>query len=158
MNATFPVWPFAILAGLLFLDHRQSSDRVVRPGMLVKVAIAMLALSLLGVTTAFGANPVPLLAWAAGFTTSMLLGGPVVAPRGLAHEGDAVRVPGSWVPLGLMLGIFSTKFAVGFGTGIGAPFVQQAWFIAAASTLFGLLSGAFAARAAAVHRFVRAGH
>jgi hypothetical protein len=151
-----PVWPFAVLAVLLFLGHRQSRDRVVQPDTLAKVAIAMLVLSLYGVVAAFGAGAMPALAWAAGFAASVLLGGPAFAPRGLVHEGNAVRMPGSWVPLGLMMGIFSTKFAVGFATGIGAHFVQEAWFIAAASAGFGLLSGAFAARAVAVHRFVHA--
>jgi len=157
MTASLPVWPFAILAGLAVLGYRQSRDRVVQPGALARMALAMLALSLYGVTSAFGAQPVPVLAWATGFAASVLLGGPVFAPRGLAHEGRAVRVPGSWLPLALMVGIFAAKFALGFAKSTGAPVVQQAWFVAVMSTTFGLLSGAFAARAAAVHRFVRAG-
>jgi hypothetical protein len=156
MNAHLPVWPFAILAVLIALGYRQSRDRVVRPGTLVKVAAAMLAFSLYGVAAAFGAHLVPVLAWAAGFAAAVLLGDALFAPRGLAREGSAVRVPGSWLPLGLMLGIFTAKFALGFATGVGSPVIGQAWFMAAASAVFGLLTGAFAARAVAVHRFVRA--
>jgi len=158
MTASLPVWPFAILAVLFVLGRRQARDRVVEPGTMVKVALAMLALSLYGVTAAFGAHVVPVLAWALGFAASVLLGGPVFAPRGLARQGSAVRVPGSWLPLALMLGIFVGKFALGFATGTGAPVVHEAWFAALMSTTFGLLSGAFAARAAAVVRFMHAAH
>jgi hypothetical protein len=155
MNTALPLWPFAILAGLLALGYRQSRDRVVRPGTLATLALAMLALSVYGVTAAFGANVVPVLAWAAGFAASVFVAGPVFAPRGLAREGRGVRVPGSWLPLGLMVGIFAAKFVLGYATGVQAHMVHEAWFIATASAVFGLLSGAFAARAAAVHRFVR---
>ena len=153
--ASIPVWPVFILAGLVMLGYRQSRDRVVRPGMLAKIALAMLALSLYGVTTAFGAHIVPVLSWALGFAAVVVIGGPLLAPRGMAREGAAVRMPGSWVPLGLMLGIFMTKFGLGFATGVGAHVLQEAWFIAAVSAVLGLFSGAFAARATAVHRFVR---
>lgn len=156
MTHALPLWPFAILAGLVALGYRQSQDRVVQPGTPARVAAAMLALSLYGVVASFGAGVLPVLAWMLGFAASLGLGGPVLAPRGLAREGGAVRVPGSWLPLGLMLGIFMARFALGFATGIGAPFVHQAWFVALMSVALGGFSGAFAARAVAVHRFVRA--
>jgi len=155
MTASLPVWPLAILAGLVVLGFRQSRDRVVQPGTLAKVALAMLALSLYGVTSAFGLGALPVLAWGAGFAAALVLGAPVLAPRGLAREGAAVRVPGSWLPMGLMVGIFAAKFVLGFATGVDAPVLHEAWFVAALSAVLGLFSGAFAARAAAVHRFVR---
>ncbi|MBV8033544.1 DUF6622 family protein [Roseateles sp.] len=155
MTQSLPLWPFAILAALLVLGYRQSRERVVQPGTLAKVALAMLALSLYGVTAAFGAHLVPVLAWAAGFATAAFVAGPVFAPQGLAREGSAVRVPGSWLPLGLMVSIFAARFVLGYATGVDAHMVHEAWFIAVASAVFGLLSGAFAARATAVHRFMR---
>jgi hypothetical protein len=60
------------------------------------------------------------------------------------------------LPLALMMGIFSAKFALGFATAMGAPIVGNPWFAAVASATFGLLSGAFTARALVVQRFVRA--
>lgn len=155
MTASLPLWPFAILAGLVVLGVRQSRDRVVEPGAMARVALAMLAFSLYGVTTAFGPQPLPVLAWAAGFAGAVFLGGPVLAPRGLSRDGEAVRLPGSWLPLALMVGIFVAKFALGFASGVGAHVVQEAWFIAVVSAVLGTFSGAFAARALAVQRFVR---
>ena len=103
MTNSIPLWPFAILAGLVALGWRQSRDRVVQPGTLAKVAVAMLVLSLYGVMAAFGVGLVPVLAWAAGFAAAAWVGAPVFAPRGLSREGGSVRVPGSWLPLALMV-------------------------------------------------------
>ncbi|MFG6486734.1 hypothetical protein ACG04R_08635 [Roseateles sp. BYS78W] len=154
MNAaSFPLWPFAILAVLLALGYRQSRSRIVQPATLVRLAAAMLALSLYGVIATFGAGVVPMLAWAAGFAATARFGAPLLAPRGLAREGGAVRMPGSWVPMSLMMGIFVAKFGLGFATGVHAEVLHEAWFIAAACAVLGLLSGAFSARAKAVHRF-----
>lgn len=156
MHPTVPVWPFAILAVLLALGHRQSLDRTVRPATLAKIAIVMGVLSLAGVATAFGMGMVSVLAWATGLAAAVLLGGPAFAPRGLAFDGEGVRVPGSWVPLGLMMGIFMTKFGLGFAAGTGAHVLQESWFIALVSAAFGFFSGALTARAVAVHRFIQA--
>jgi hypothetical protein len=155
MNTSLPLWPIAVLALLLALGYRQSRTRSVRPQTLRRVALAMLALSLYGVTTAFGASAGPVLAWAVGFAAAVMPGRPLFAPRGLAHDGAAVRLPGSWLPMALMLGIFVTKFVLGFATGVGAPVVHEAWFIGVVSAALGVFSGAFAARAVTVHRFAR---
>jgi hypothetical protein len=154
--ASIPVWPFALLAVLLAVGYRQSRSRIVQPATLVRWAVVMLALSLYGVTATFGAGIVPVLAWAVGFATSVRLGAPLLAPRGLSREGGAVRLPGSWVPMGLMVGIFLAKSGLGFAMGVHAQVLHEAWFIAAACAGLGLLSGAFSARARAVHRFDRA--
>lgn len=156
MNAaSLPVWPFAILAVLLALGYRQSRSRLVQPGTLTKLAAAMLALSLYGVVATFGAGAVPLLAWAIGFAVSVRMGAPLLAPRGLAREGNAVRMPGSWLPMGLMVGIFVAKFGLGFAMGVHAQVLHETWFIATACAALGLLSGAFSARAKAVRHFDR---
>ncbi|MCF8205210.1 MAG: hypothetical protein K9J82_09055 [Methylotenera sp.] len=155
-TSTLPLWPLLILALLIALGVRQSRDRLVQPKTLVRLAVVMLALSLYGVASAFGAQALPLLAWAAGLSAVLVLGRRALAPRILAREGAAVRLQGSCLPLALMLGIFADKFVLGFATGVGSPVVHEAWFVAVASLSFGLFSGAFAARAAAVQRVVSA--
>lgn len=150
--AAIPVWPFAILFVLLSLGHRLSRTRVVRPRTTTHVALAMLVLSLYGVVAGFGAQPLPLLAWAGGMAAVLLLGGPLFTPRGLQRQAAGVLVPGSWMPLGLMLAIFGAKFALGWAHAVGAPLVQQPVVVAAAAAFFGGISGAFATRALAVQR------
>jgi hypothetical protein len=155
MISKIPVWVFFIFAALVFVGYRQTRTRQVAPTMLVVLALSMLGLSSYGVIAAFGANAAPLAAWALGIATSVTFGRGVFGPRGLVQVSPArVQVPGSWLPLALMMGIFVAKFVLGFATGIGSPVVTQPGFVAGASAMFGLLSGAFSARAWVVHTFV----
>ena len=116
----------------------------------------MFGLSLYGVVSAFGSEPLALLLWAAGYVAAVVLGAKHIAPRGLAAVGTSVRVPGSWVPLGLLLAIFAAKFVLGFAAGMRSPLLHQLGFIAAMSIVLGALSGVFGARAVAVQRFATA--
>lgn len=156
MFSHIPVWAFFILFGLLALGYRLSRTRVVRPGTVALIAFAMLVFSLYGVTSAFGVDTLPLAAWAGGIAAAIVLGGRPLGSRGLSHEGERVRVAGSWWPMLLLMSIFAVKFALGFARGVGSPVVEAAWCVGAASAIFGLISGSFAARALAVHRFADA--
>jgi len=155
MHASMPHWPFFIFAGLLALGMRQSRDRLVQPAAVAVMALAMLGLSLYGITAAFGTEALPVLAWATGVVALLGSGGRLLTPKGLTRVGNAVHMPGSWVPLGLMMGIFSARFGLGFATGMGADLVHEPAFIVLMSLGLGLLSGAFALRAIAVQRALR---
>lgn len=152
MFALIPPWVPFLLLGLLFLGYRQSVTRVVKPRVLLAVALGMLGFSLYGVASAFGASAMVLLLWAAGYLLAAVGGARRVAASGLARVGGAVRVPGSWWPMVLILGIFTAKFALGFAAGVHAPVLQSSAFIATMSLVLGALSGGFGARAFAVHR------
>jgi hypothetical protein len=156
MWSHIPVWVFAILLGLIAMGLVQTRTRLVKPRVLVGVASGLLAYSAWGVTSAFGVQPAALLAWATGLALALGLLMRWVAPQGLVRQGHTVQVPGSWLPMALLLSIFLAKFVLGMATGLGASFVQASWFVVLASAVFGLLSGSFAARAWAVHRFAQA--
>ncbi|TDM05914.1 MAG: tat pathway signal sequence [Ideonella sp. MAG2] len=151
-----PVWVFAVLLGLIAIGWRQTRTRTVKPSVLIGVGAGLLVYSAWGVISAFGLQPAPLLAWGVGLALALGLLARWVAPQGLVLQGHAVQVPGSWLPMGILLSIFLAKFALGMATGLGAPFVHALWFMVLASLVFGLLSGTFAARAWAVHRFAQA--
>lgn len=153
--AHIPPWVYAIFAGLLFLGVRQSRTRLVAPHTASIVALSMLALSLYGVVAAFGAHALPLAAWTLGVGLSATFGRGLFGPRGLQRAESAVRMPGSWLPLALMMAIFAAKFGLGFATAVHHPVISQPWFPVLGSLVFGLLSGAFTARALAVMAFVR---
>ncbi|WP_370670993.1 DUF6622 family protein [Hydrogenophaga palleronii] len=155
MLSHIPSWVFAVLLLLVALGYRQSRDRFVTPRTLALIALAMLGFSLYGVLAAFGAGLLPLLGWALGFVLVLGPGRSLVGPRDMqaVPGAAAVRVPGSWLPFFLMMGIFAVKFVLGYGRAMHLPLVQQAAFVAGASAVLGVCSGAFAARALTVFLF-----
>ena len=154
--AAIPAWVPAVLLLLLFLGYRQSTTRDVRPAALVSVAAVMFFFSLYGVIKAFGGDAVAIALWATGYAAVMAFGGKLFSSARMAAVGARVRVPGSWIPLGLFMGTFFAKFVLGFATGVHSPLVQSVWFMDAMSLAFGALSGGFGARALAVQRVAKA--
>lgn len=157
MHASIPAWVPLVFLLLLAMGWRQSRTRVVRPATLRIVALAMAAFSLYGIVGAFGVTPVALVPWLTAYGLSAFGGARLVGTGGMAREGDAVRVPGSWTPMALMMGIFAAKFFLGFATGVGASFLHEGVFVGAMGGVLGLLSGGFGARAVALHRYANAG-
>jgi hypothetical protein len=154
--ASIPAWVPVLFIGLAVLGYRQSFARVVKPAVLVAIALAMAAYSLYGVVGIFGASALALLAWAKGYALVLALATPRVAAGGLSMVGAAVRMPGSWAPMGLILGIFAARFVLGAAVALDTPLLHSAWFVAAMAGALGALSGGFGARALAVHRFASA--
>lgn len=155
MTASIPVWVPVVFLALVFLGYRQSFARTVRPTTVAGMALAMWGFSLYGVMAAFGSVGWALGLWAAGYAGVAFMGTRLIAAGRMVVVGASVRIPGSWVPLALMLGIFTAKFALGFAAGVQSPVLQSAGFIAAMSAVLGALSGGFGARALAVHRVAR---
>lgn len=157
MLAKIPVWVFPLFVLLLALGWRQATTRTLRPALLAWVGVAMVGLSLAGVVTMPGPGAALLLAWATGLALALSVGRPVFHPGPLAMAGARVQVPGSLMPLVLMMTIFAAKFSIGFATGLGVAMVSSDGFQFVSAGLFGLLSGGFAARGLAVWQFARAG-
>lgn len=154
MLASIPVWVPAIFLLLLALGYRQSLARTVHPAKPVSFALIMFGFSLYGVLTAFGSTAMALAPWSLGYVLVLLGGIRLLRPGGLTLVGTSVRIPGSWLPLSLILGTFTIKFILGMATGWHSPVLHNAWFIMLMSFTMGALSGSFGARALAIYRFV----
>ena len=147
-----PVWVWGVLALLIALGWRQSRPHEISPARATLLPLAMLLLALAGVLSSFGST-VALLAWAAAALVVAMAGAGQAArgARWLPAEGR-FRQPGSWTPMALMMAIFVTKFAVGVGIALHPALARSTLFALGISALYGLCSGAFAARALALHR------
>ncbi len=108
-----PVWVFAVFVALVGLGARQ-----LRPGglsltRLALTPIVMGSLSLYGVLSTFGSQSAAVFGWAA-MVVAGLCAGLTMPPRtGVQYSADtrSFTVPGSAVPLVLMMAIFLTKYA-----------------------------------------------
>jgi hypothetical protein len=144
-----PGWVFLLFLGLIVLGYLQSKPRNLAPAMVAILPVALGVFSLTRVLAAFGPDPLALLAWAAGTAAALLLNRALKQPAG-ARWSDATgtfHVPGSWVPLSLMMAVFFARYALAVSLVMTPELVRAAGFMAAASFGFGLLSGIFLARA-----------
>lgn len=119
MNASIPPWVFAILAAIVVAGLVQRRTRLRSPLSMTVIAAGMGALSLSGVASVFGSGAPTMGTWALGLAAGAGLAWAAGIGRGLVPVagGRQVRVPGSWLPLGLMLGIFGVRFALGMAAG-----------------------------------------
>ncbi len=155
-----PAWVGLLLAALLALGYSNTRERSVPTARLVLLPLSMLGLALWGVQSAFGASGhlAGLLAlWALGFATVLAVAWRGAAPAGTRYDPATQRIhlPGSWVPLGLILAVFLMKYSIGVQLAMEPALAQQPGFASAVSALYGLLSGLFAARALRVLRLTR---
>lgn len=149
-----PVWVWGLLALLVAIGVSQSVPRRVSARRALIVPTLMVAFSLFGVATTFGAQPLALGAWAAGIALAIVFGLDAVAPRGARWVRDAARfdLPGSWLPLGLILGLFCIKYGVGVSLALTPALASDAKFEVGIALAYGAFSGLFAARAIALRR------
>lgn len=147
-----PPWVFVLFFVLLAAGYSQSKTRTVSRAQVSILPAAMLALSLYGVFSAFGFAPVGLAGWLTGAAAAVWLGLALMVPRGVCYS-EATKlfsIPGSWLPLALMMAIFFTKYAVGVSLARGLPLAGTSAFIGFISIAYGFLSGLFLARAIVV--------
>jgi hypothetical protein len=154
-----PLWVWALLAALMALGYSQTRNRTIGLGRVITLPVAMILLSLYGTVSAFSLSSGVLSAW---FSAFALLASMVVlrsAPIGTAY--DSIRsqfaVPGSWLPLFVILGIFCTKYAVGVTLAMQPAMARHTLFATLVSMLYGLFSGFFAGRALRLWRLASLG-
>lgn len=153
-----PVWVWPLLAALIALGAAQARPRRAALARVALLPAAMLAWSLAGVAAAFGSAPA-LLAWAAAVSAAAF----ATAAQGVAPgtRWSAVErsfaLPGSWLPLALILALFGIKFASGVMLALHPALRADAAFASAMSFAYGGFAGVFAGRALALLRLARAG-
>lgn len=149
-----PTWVWAILAALIVMGVLQSRDHFASTKRLIILPVVWLLFGLWGIHSAFGLHAAPVLAWALGLAASA---GLVLRSGWPGQAGfDAGRrqffVPGSWLPLGLMLAIFMGKFALGMSLAMRPALAHSAVAGPAFGAVFGLLSGVFLGRSRSILR------
>ena len=144
-----PGWVFLLFAGLLVLGYLQSKPREIAPLRLGILPLALGAFALSRVLGTFGAQPLALALWGAGIAAALLANRAWKQPAGArwSAESGKFHVPGSWIPLALMMAMFFARYALAVSQAMQPALVASAGFVAAVSFGLGLLSGTFLARA-----------
>ncbi len=144
-----PVWVYPLFLGLVVLGYLQSRPREVAPARLAILPVVLGAFSLSRVLGTFGPEPLALAAWAGGTAAALLLNRVWQQPAGArwTAASGTFHVPGSWVPLALMMAVFFARYAVAVSLAMAPVLAHSGGFAIATSFAFGLLSGIFLARA-----------
>ncbi|MEZ5728472.1 MAG: DUF6622 family protein [Burkholderiaceae bacterium] len=152
MTSYVPTWVFVLLAVLVAIGYQQSRPRRVAPATVLAIAVAMAVYSGWSIVANFGLAPLAVTGWLAGFGLAAAIGARWFSQRGLSYDATSGRVhmPGSWLPMVLILGIFATRATLGTAAAIGMPITAASPLAAPLAGALGLLSGGFAARAIAV--------
>lgn len=152
-----PYWVWGLLAGLLWLGASQLFARTVGLRRVLLMPLVMTGLSVYGLVSAFGGASV--LAWlaATAMVTALALWLRPTAPSGTLYAAPSrsFRLPGSAMPLVLILGIFLTKYVVGVELAMQPALAQNGLLALQVAALYGVFSGLFVARALRLLRLAR---
>lgn len=152
-----PHWVWILLLALILIGSAQAVPRrrTVRSATLIP--LAMVLLSLYGVLSVFPQQAMPVLTWGIGLAISASLCNGWNMWQGIVWSGSDRRllIPGSWLPLAVILGMFSVKFAVGMTRAMQPDLLMHTGFAALVSLTYGTFSGFFLARGIAVWKAAR---
>jgi len=143
-----PVWVWGILAAIVVLGALQMRDHATSRLRLLAMPLGMGGYSLWGAVSAFGVQAPVLLAWTAGLSIALVSNARVGWPGKVRADGDGgFALPGSPLPLLLMLAVFALRYAVTVSLVLHPQWRVEAGFALPASIAAGFLAGLFAARA-----------
>jgi len=152
-----PVWVWGLLAALIWLGLSQARARTAGLARVSLMPVAMTALSLSGTVSAFGRSPLfgyVMLAWMFAAAVMLAFVVPMAVPRGAAYDAAARRftLPGSWVPMLLILAIFLARYIVNVDLAMQPSLARDGGYTLAVGALYGLFAGVFAGRAGRLWR------
>lgn len=153
-----PLWVWGLLAVLIALGATQAVARRVTARRAAVLPAVLVVLSLAGVSTTFPAAGVPVAAWVAGLALALAAGASLVPVRGARWDAASGHfdVPGSLLPLALILSLFVIKYGVGVTLAMQPALARDMLFGACTGAAYGLFSGLFLARAASLRRLAGA--
>jgi hypothetical protein len=152
-----PIWVwvlFAMLVGLGLLQMREREISLARAQM---VPLIFMGLSLSGLLRAAGHPALIAAAWAGGFASAFLGARHAVAVRGAfwSERTGRLHVPGSAVPLMLMVGLFLIKYTAAVAQALHPALMADTSIVIACNALYGVFSALFWARAYSLRRLGR---
>jgi hypothetical protein len=144
-----PVWVWGLLAALAAYGWSQTRPREMSLTRVTVVPLVLLALSFAGVVSTFAHATVAILAWGVGVGAAIALGRRFMKLRGASWSSETglLHVPGSWLPMTLMIALFLIKYGVGATLAMNHAMAANTTFAACCGLAYGGFSGLFAARA-----------
>ena len=151
--AHVPLWVWAILGYIIVMGLKQTREMSLSLKRLILLPGFWLCFGAWGVVGHYGWVSLPTLAWVAGLSLGLAL--MLCSGKSKArYDAETSRyvVPGSWLPLGLMLSIFCAKFGQGVALALHPEWAALLSVQLATGLVFGTISGCMLGRSAKVLR------
>lgn len=144
-----PPWVFVLFAALVYLGAMQRRTRQLSLARVAIMPVVLFGLALSGLWGAFGADGLVVASWLAAVVIAVLLNRFAKWPRKISYTAAtrSFLVEGSWTPLAAMMIIFFARYAVSVLLAIHPELRTAYWLAPSVSFAYGLMSGAFLARA-----------
>ena len=152
-----PVWVWGLLAALMALGFSQTRQRRLAPWRLLMLPLVLLGLSLWSMSAGFIALPLSALVWLAalGAGAALLAGRPAQAGAVWLPVEQRLQLPGSWMPMLLILAIFSIRYTANVGMAFNPGWRNTPELLLPLALLYGGISGLFLGRALALLKLTR---
>jgi hypothetical protein len=149
-----PAWVWVLFAGLLALGLLQTRDRDVSRTRATVLPLVFVALSFTSVLRASNSGVEAFGAWLAGFAVILLFARSALAVHGArcSSETGSLHVPGSWVPMGLIVGLFLLRYGMGVLGAVASDLARTPAVSLGAQCAYGLFAGCFWVRSASLRR------
>lgn len=149
-----PLWVYLLFITLLVFGLKQTKTRTAPKTLLLILPIAMIIYSLVDMIINIGFYGQRLALWSTGTIAAWLFAVAFLTPKGLKYDLATRKlvVPGSWIPLLLIVSIFSVKYVQGAINALSPEITKTDLFTWAFSFLNGIFFGIFAAR---IHAYLR---
>jgi hypothetical protein len=158
-----PTWVWGLLAALVALGLSQARSRQVSLARTTLLPVGMSALSLAATASSFSHAPhfgLVLLAWLSGATAAVVILAPCASSGDIRYDSTtrSFFLPGSWIPLLLILAIFVVRYAINVELAMQPSLATESSYGLVAGALYGFFSGVFAARALRLWRLAGGWH
>jgi hypothetical protein len=143
-----PLWVYGLFVALLVFGLQQTRDRKINRILALTLPIGMIVLSLAGVVTSFGFLIENIGYWLLGVVTTSLVLDKLLKINGLQYYQTTKKyfVPGSSIPLIVIMVIFFTKYVVGVLNGLNVNMSETQGLELGLCVLYGTCSGYFVFR------------
>ena len=144
-----PIYVWALLAFLVYRGWLASKDRETSLLKVALIPLVMLGLAVSGIRADGALGEAVWAVWAAGAAFSgALIWNFSTREICVDRAAGTISQRGSWMPLGLMLAIFATKYSVAVLSAFHPELAHSLLFSAAITLLYGVFNGLFLGRLA----------
>lgn len=140
-----PTYVWAILAFLMYRGFKSAIDRELSIRAVIIIPVVMLALSVQGILSGFGVQPLVLASWGLAMLAGAVLSWNAVNQSNVRILADKNMVfyRGSWGPMIMMMSIFVLKYIVNVALHVAPELHTNMMFAIVSTALFGIFSGLF---------------